>query len=221
MKKQLIAISAAAAVILSFSACGKDKSSVEISLSDGQDHLNLAIGQEINVVANTKDKNAQVEWSCSDDSVAGITSDGKLSGIANGIAVITATTSDGSYDHVGVVVGNGVLNSTSVPTANSGEGGGSTTPTVFNGKSDITSISLSLNGMTEDETLILSNNDEGTFKVNVIPADCKDPIVFSSSNASVVEVDNDGNVTPVSRGSATITATAPNGVNDTFKIFVR
>ena len=209
MKKQLIAAASAAALIFSVSACGKDNSTVKISLPDGQEYLKLNIGDEINLGAKAQ-KDEIINWSCDDSEVASISSDGKLSGMANGIAVITARTESG-YDNIGVVVGNGVKG-TAAASPNSGA------QQVFNGESKITSIS---NGQTEDETLILSNNDVATFKVNVIPTDCTDPIVFSSSNPSVAEVDAEGTVTPVSRGTVTITATAPNGVNDTFKVFVR
>ena len=214
MKKELIAIAASAALVLSLASCGKDNDPVKISLPENQKYYTLAIGDEVTIDAQFPEDES-LSWSCKDDDIAVISPDGRLSGRGNGITVVTARTASG-YDHVGVVVGNGVNGSTAVA-ANPNDGG---TPT-FNGNSRITNISLSLNGMTEDETLYVSRGDGGTFRVNVIPADCNDPITFTSSNPSILEVDSNGTVTPKSRGIVTVTGTAPNGVSDTFKIFVR
>lgn len=218
MKKRLIPLALGCAALLALSACGEQDSSVQI-VSD-EDIIHLSVGDEISVTAQTK-KSESIKWSCEDGDIALITADGKLTGIANGVTVITAKT-DSGYDHIGLVVGNGVKGS-DVVIRSVDENGNVTTTTqkVFNSDSRITALQITLNGMTEDETMLLSSDTEGYLKVNVTPSDCDDPISFSSSNPSVLEVDDDGVVYPKSRGSVTITATAPNGVEDTFKIFVR
>ncbi len=220
MKKQLFALASAAALTVVLAGCGAEEAAVKINLPENQEYLSLEIGEEISVVAQTK-KSENIAWTCGDDNIAFISPDGKLTGLANGVTVVTAKT-DSGYDNVGVVVGNGVEGAapSSVNPA-TGAAGAGTVQRVFDENSRVTGLSLSLNGMTEDETLILSNGDEGTFRVTVTPSDCEDPIYFDSSAPDVVTVDDEGHVTPVSRGSATITATAPNGVTDTFKIFVR
>ncbi len=215
-KKQIFALASAAALVFALSSCGEKDAAVKINLPENQEYLSLNIGDEISVIAQTK-KSETISWSCEDDSVAVISPSGQLTGLANGVTVITAKTESG-YDNVGVVVGNGVKG---MAAANPATGEGPAAQRVFNENSPITNVSISLNGMTEDETLILSNGDEGTFRVNVTPSDCSDPIYFESSAPDVVTVDDEGHVVPVSKGSATITATAPNGVSDTFKIFVR
>ncbi len=220
MKKQILAAATAAALIISLSSCGKKDAAVEIVAPNGEQQLRVAVGDEISVAAHTK-KSETIKWSCEDGDIAAITADGKLTGIANGITVVTAKT-DSGYDHIGLVVGNGAKG-TEVITKVVNEDG-TVTQTVkkpVNKDSKITDLSISLNGMTEDETLLLRNNDTGKFKVTVSPADCDDPIAFSSSDPAVAEVDADGVVTPKSKGTVTITATAPNGIEDTFKIFVR
>lgn len=216
MKKQLIAIAAASALALGLAACQEEEKQVQIVSSTPR--LRVEVGDEISVTAQTK-VSEPIKWSCEDGEIAVITADGKLTGIANGITVVTAKT-DSGYDHIGLVVGNGVKG-TEVVVSGATADGSSTGQKTYNGNSKITSISLSLNGMTEDETLLLRNNDTATFRVNVTPADCDDPIEFTSSNPGVARVDSDGTVTPVSAGTTVITATAPNGVADTFKIFVR
>ena len=204
MKKRLLSLVCAGAVILSFSACGKDKSTVAISLPEGEDHLTLAIGDEITLGAQTK-KGETVTWSCDDETVAIISPDGRLSGKSNGVAVVTAKTESG-YDHAGVVVGNGVKGTVTKPS--------------FNGESRITNVSLSYKGY-ENITISLSKNEEIDLEVNVIPADCDDPLEFSCDKPEVLEVDNEGHVTPISKGTAIVTATAPNGVKGEYKIYVR
>lgn len=217
MKKRILALASAVAMTLALAACGEDTTAVKINLPENQEYLTLGIGDEISVVARTK-KSENITWTCDDDTVAVISPSGQLTGLANGVAVVTAKT-DSGYDNVGVVVGNGVKG-TIAPTV-TGNDKTPSTNRVYDQNSPITGLSISLNGMTEDETLILANGDTGTFRVTVTPSDCEDPIYFDSSDPTVVEVDDDGNVTPVSKGIATITASAPNGVNDTFKIFVR
>lgn len=219
-KKRIFALASAAAMTFALTSCGEETTAVKINVPENQEYLTLGIGDEISVVAQTK-KSENISWSCDDDSVAVISPSGQLTGLANGVTVVTARTESG-YDNVGVVVGNGVKGTAAPTVSNNGAAGsGASTQRVYDQNSRITGVSISLNGMTEDETLLLSNNDTGTFRVTVTPSDCDDPIYFDSSDTTVVEVDDDGNVTPVSKGTATITASAPNGVNDTFKIFVK
>ncbi len=217
--KKILAAASAVALALSLAACGSEESPVRI-VSD-EEQIHLAVGDEISVRAQTK-KSESIKWSCEDGEVAVITADGKLSGVANGITVVTAQT-DSGFDHIGLVVGNGVKGAP-VVTSTVDENGNTITTAkkkVYNGQSRITSLSISLNGMTEDETLLLGTDDEAYLKVSVTPADCDDPLDYVSSDPSVAEVDGEGTVYPKAKGSATITVTAPNGVEDTFKVFVR
>ncbi len=218
MKKRFTLLSLGCAAILALSACGDKSSPVQI-VSD-EDTIHLSVGDEISVTAQTK-KSEAIKWSCEDGDIAVITADGKLTGIANGVTVITAKT-DSGYDHIGLVVGNGVKGS-DVVIRSVDENGNVTTTTqkAYNSDSRITALQITLNGMTEDETLLLSHDTQGYLKVNVTPSDCDDPISFSSSDSSVLEVDSEGVVYPKSKGTVTVTATAPNGVEDTFKIFVK
>ncbi len=218
MKKRIFSLISACIVAFSFSACGEKEQAVKIK-SD-EEPIHLAVGDEISVTAQMK-KSEAIKWSCEDTDVAVITTDGKLSGVSNGITVITARTDSGS-DSIGLVVGNGVKGTETVVRQVDKDGNvTSVTKRSYNQDSKITNIQLSLNGMTEDETLILGKDDEAYLKVSVTPSDCDDTIYFESSDSSVCDVDSEGTVYPVGKGTATITATAPNGVSDTFKIFVR
>lgn len=55
----------------------------------------LTIGQTDNLVATTTPSGAQVTWTTSDSSIATVDSNGKITGIKEGQATITATTVDG------------------------------------------------------------------------------------------------------------------------------
>lgn len=218
MKKKFISIISACAVVLSLSACGGETQAVKIKSDEEQIHL--PVGDEISVTAQTK-KDESIKWSCEDSDVAVITADGKLTGVSNGVTVVTAKT-DSGYDNIGLVVGNGVKGTeTVIRTTDENGNVVATKKNTFNKNSKITDLQITLNGMVEDETLILKNDKEAYLKVRVTPSDCTDPLVYESSNPAVLEVDSDGVVRPKSKGTVTITATAPNGVSDTFKIFVR
>lgn len=218
MKKRIVTLALACTALLCFSACGEKDGQVKI-VSD-EEQIHLAVGEEISVTAQTQ-KSEAIKWSCEDGDIAVITADGKLSGIANGVTVITAKTESG-FDNIGLVVGNGVKGS-EVVIRSVDENGNVTTTTKksYNKDSKITALQISLNGMTEDETLLLSQDKEAYLKVSVTPSDCDDPIDFTSSDTSILEVDSDGTVYPKAKGTVIVTATAPNGVEDTFKIFVR
>ncbi|NRT34562.1 putative repeat protein (TIGR01451 family) [Clostridium beijerinckii] len=56
---------------------------------------NLQVGQTDNLVATTTPAGAQVTWKSSDESIAAVDSTGKVTGLKEGQATITATTADG------------------------------------------------------------------------------------------------------------------------------
>lgn len=215
MKNKVISLVSVCALVFSLSACGSKTQAVKIKSDEEQIHL--PVGEEISVTAQTQ-KDETIKWSSDNADIAVITADGRLTGVSNGITVVTAQT-DSGYDNIAIVVGNGV-EGTQTAIVPSGEG--SAAKKTFNGKSNITDLQISLNGMTQDETLIMANDRSAKLKIDVTPASSSgDPLVYESSNPSVLEVDGDGIVYPKSKGTVTVTVTAPNGVSDTFKIFVR
>ena len=75
---------------------------------------------------------------------------------------------------------------------------------------DITSISVT--GITIDETVTIDENGTGIINATVTPSDATNQIIiWSSDNESVATVDSTGVVTAVSVGTATITATTQDG----------
>ena len=144
-------------------------------------------GESVTLVATVTPNNAankNVTWSSSSDAVATVDNNGKVTGVKAGSATITATTEDG---------GKKVTCALSVE-ANDG--------TVH----EVISISL-------DRPLATIKEGESiTLVAAVIPLWAKNRnITWTTSSEAVATVDNNGKVTGVKAGNATITATTEDG----------
>lgn len=74
----------------------------------------------------------------------------------------------------------------------------------------------------DKSTLTLTVGESDTLQAAITPDDVADPtITWSSDKASVAKVSADGEVTAVKAGTATITATASNGLTATCKVTVK
>ncbi len=141
--------------------------------------LKLAIDNEETLTAlidPAKATNPKVTWKSSDNTVATVTSEGKVKGIAAGTATITVTTEDGNKTAKCVVT---VSDSTSTGT---------------------TAIALN------KPSLSLAVGKDETLTVTFTPTDTTDKeIKWSSSDTTTATVNNSGKVTAVKAGTATIT----------------
>ncbi|MCR5603916.1 MAG: Ig-like domain-containing protein, partial [Lachnospiraceae bacterium] len=125
--------------------------------------------------------NKTVIWTSSDEAVATVDDNGKVTGISEGDATITATTVDGGYTAECVV-------------------------TVTGSKIDVTGITVDPTARTIEE------NEEFVVVATIIPDNATDKgVTFTSSDPLVAAVDEDGKVTGISEGEATITATTNDG----------
>ncbi len=121
-------------------------------------------------------------WTSSDESVATVDEEGKVTAVGIGTATITAT---GAHD----------LKAECAVTV---EG-----PDTI----DVTDITL------DPETWTGKTGDSVTIVATVNPSDATDPtLTWTSSDESVATVDEEGNVTAVGPGTATITATSINDI---------
>lgn len=96
-------------------------------------------------------------------------------------------------------------------------------PSITNGKITVKSKPVSATGVSlNTETLSLMTGDSETLVANVEPADATNKAVtWESSDTSVATVDENGEVTAVKEGSATITVrTADGGFTDTCTVTV-
>ena len=132
-----------------------------------------------------------VKWTSNNESVATV-ADGVVTFVAAGTATITATATNGTDD-----------------TAD--DKTATCEVTISAKKVNVESVTLS--ETTLDKKV---GADAVTLKATVAPDDATDPTVtWKSSDVSVATVDENGKVTFVGGGTATITATATNGTADT------
>ena len=148
------------------------------SITLNQDSLTMLEGDAVVLFATVEPENATdktVSWSSSDASVASV-SDGLVSALKEGSAVITAR---------------------------AGELWATCIVSVSKKIIDVTGISLS------KTNLSLTKGQSETLTATVKPENATDKsVTWTSSNASVASVDQNGKVTAVKSGSATITAKA-------------
>ena len=158
--------------------------------------LSLQTGQSETLTATVKPDNATdktVSWTSSNTSVATVTSSGKVTAISKGSATITCTANDGSGVKATCLV------------------------TVTDPIIKVTSITLN------KTSLSLETGQNETLTATVKPDNATDKTVtWSSTPTGIVTVDN-GKVTAISKGSATITCTAKDGsgVNATCEVTVK
>jgi len=141
-------------------------------------------GQLKAAVLPTNATDKTLTWTSSDPSVATVDANGTVTAVKAGTATVTATASNGVKGEATVIV-----------TAK--------TPEIV----DVTSVTLTPN------PLALTTGKAGTLTAVVLPVNATDKtLTWTSSDPSVATVDANGTVTAVKAGTATVTATASNGV---------
>lgn len=165
---------------------GGDKIVHVTGISLDRNSATIKEGEYITLVATVTPSNADnksVSWSSSSDAVATVDASGKVTGVKAGSATITATTEDGGKKATCAI---------SVE-ANDG--------TVH-----VTGISL------DRPTATVKEGESITLIATVTPANAKNKnITWTTSSEAVASVDNNGKVTGVKAGNATITATTEDG----------
>ena len=162
------------------------KEKVKISIEPSND-ITLNIGKTTKLVANVNVENADVYWTSSDLSVAKVTN-GHVTGVSYGSATITATYVDSD----------GIKHS-----ANSN---------ITVGMGDANSSLKSVNFPQGDLYMPIGNN----FHLDTILTPANAFVYkkeFSSSDVSVINVDDEGNIKSLKDGSARISVT----INDKYK----
>lgn len=148
------------------------QSSVEMTVGDTR-----TLGYQISPMNAT---NKTVSWTSSNNSIATVDANGKVTALGVGAVTITVTTQDGSFSDVCNVV--------------------------------IAEKVVSVTGVSLDKTsLTLKEGNTSTLGVTISPSDATNKnVTWTSSNNSVATVNN-GVVTAVKAGSATITVTTSDG----------
>ena len=167
-------------------------SAAEISIS--RTSASMYEGDSLELTASVTPANAinnEIRWVSSDESVASVDQNGKVTAIKTGTVVISAAVADSPEIKAQCEV---TVSITVVPIRN-----------------------IEVNNSAMD--LIIG--DVGILSASVLPQNAADPGVFWwSSNTSVASVDQDGVITALAEGTAVITVQASNGLTDTCIITV-
>ena len=157
-------------------------------VSLNQDRLELLIGRSAQLIATVLPENAKtktVNWSSDNRLVAEVDEDGNVSAYEEGTATITVTTLDGGYTATCKVIVSAELEK---PGAN------------------VTGVSLNAS------SLSLNKGEEAVLAAVVSPSNAiNKSVTWSSSDATVATVTNDGTVKAGIAGVATITVTTDEG----------
>ena len=145
-----------------------------------------------NATATTR---AKLVYTSADTSIATVDEYGFITGVKEGSTTITVTT-EGKDSQAKAIF---TIESVTIPVE------------VVNNKVDITSLELD-----ETELEAVAGSESVKLTATVGPEDATDKTVtWESSDETVARVDKNGNVYFVSSGTATITATATNGTDET------
>ena len=145
-----------------------------------------------NATATTR---AKLVYTSADTSIATVDEYGVITGVKEGSTTITVTT-EGKDSQAKAIF---TIESVTIPVE------------VVNNKVDITSLELD-----ETELEAVAGSESVKLTATVGPEDATDKTVtWESSDETVARVDKNGNVYFVSSGTATITATATNGTDET------
>ena len=171
-----------------------DKKAEVSSISLNTDKLDLYVGESIrlNVTINPENAtNRQITWLSNNPGVANVGSDGVIRAVNEGNAIITAKSSNGKTANCKVTV--------------------TKKATVV----EVESINIL------SEVLNLDLNNSMKLDINITPPNATDKtITWSSSDSSIVSVDDKGIVFGKKVGTATITAKSNNGKTSTCKVTV-
>jgi LPXTG-motif cell wall-anchored protein len=148
--------------------------------------LTLTTGKSGTLTATVAPANASnkaVTWASDNTSVATVDQNGKVTAVSAGTATITVTTVDGSKTATCTVTVEDEI------------------------------VTVPVTGVSLDKTsLTLTTGKSDTLTATVAPANASNKAVsWASSNTSVATVDQNGKVTAVSAGTATITVTTVDG----------
>lgn len=165
-------------------------------------------GETLQLTATVKPSyadNKNLTWKSSDEKVATVDENGKVTAVANGTAVITATSADGKHSaSVTVTVNIPVPTATPTPTA---------TPAPTETPEPTATPAPEQKKLTvkANKTTLTKIGDSLQITAKVEPADSDVKLIWKSSNEKVAIVDANGKVTAAGTGTAKITVTTEDG----------
>lgn len=194
MKKRLLSMVSLAVLVTILCSCGGEN-----VLTVKEKHIRMKKDESYTIkVSQTKEED--LIWSSNDESIAVVSPDGTVSAVDKGITTVTAR-GENAYVHIGVIVdGNGDYVDKDGNLVR-----------VRNQPSDITEIVVGVkNGSKSDVTVKVGETHQ--LVAYKTPSSSKDPIEWEVDKKEVVRVDKDGKLQIVGKGTAIVTAYAPNNV---------
>lgn len=170
--------------------------------------LSMTVGDAVTLVATVSPENAtdkSVSWSSSDTNVATVDVSGKVTAVSAGSATVTAKAGEKTAS-CSVTVSAAQVTPTPTPTpAPDPDPTPTPQPPAPEPPADVLVSSVTLN----TTTLSLTEGDTITLTATVGPSNATDrTVTWTSSDTKVATVDENGKVTAVAAGSATIMAKA-------------
>lgn len=184
------------------------------------DNVTLEVGQTKTVKAEIKPTDEQAVWSSSDESIAAVDKDGKITAVKAGKCVIKAAakSNDKVSDEIEVTVKekpaqskteSKAASSSAAPKTTSSAAPSSTTTSSEEKAQKVTDISLFF---PDNNSLILGHTAQPT--VILTPANVdNNNVTLTTSDTSVISINSDGSITANQLGSATITAVSESNKN--------
>jgi uncharacterized protein YjdB len=174
------------ALVIGVCSCKKDKDFIPISkVILNKATVTIPVGGTVELRANVYPHDATnktIKWSSDNTSVATTSRNGLITGIAPGVTIIRVTDESGVVHYTDCAVS---VHEAVVPVAG-----------VYIGKSETT----------------ISVNGSETLNHTVAPSNATNKnVTWNSNNTSVVTVDNNGRITGIATGSATVTLTSEDG----------
>lgn len=170
------------------------------------------------IVSPSNATNKAVTWASSNESVALVSSKGKVVGVGVGSAVITVTTQDGNKTAMANVTVKRASSSSSSGSSSSGgssSGGSSSSGSSSSKYRKVTKVSIN----SDDFTVKVGNTKSLTYTITPSNATNK-KVSWDTNNPSVAKVSSTGKVTGVGAGTAYITIKSVDGVSDKVKVVV-
>lgn len=198
---KIVALSVGSAVLTVSSTNGlSDKTTVSVSAVESES-VSLSLSESILRVGETTQLTATVlpfnatdkgvTWSSSDSSVVTVDNTGLVTAVSLGNAIITATTANGLTDQCKVTVE----------------------------KTPVTGISFdkAALGITDSGELEMIVGETKTIIATVVPENATDKrLLYSSSSPKVVSIDENGNMTALSVGTALIYVRSDDSINPVY-----
>ena len=178
-------------------ACSKDKALIPVTgVSLNMSSLTIKVGEAAALVVSITPADADISfvtWKSSDPAIASVDTNGKVTGIAPGNVVISATTVDGRFTATCIV--------SVVPKEEPKPDDPVKPDTIF------------VSGITLDkDELKMVEGATAALVATITPADADNKnVVWTSSDENVVSIAADGTITAVSAGTATITVKTEDG----------